>query len=112
MRSSPNATLLHVTLPLTTDPSLVRLVMNRVRGLPTHREKNAIRQQYNELLRATYGGKEPVFDLAAIESTRSDGTLEHGAIDGKPVPRSLANGARTPGISTKQAGAASPSNCS
>ena len=82
----PNATILHVTLPLMTEPSLVRVAMNRVRGLATHREENAIRQQYNELLRATYGGKEPVFDLAAIESTRSDGTLEYGTMNGKAVP--------------------------
>jgi hypothetical protein len=114
----PNATLLHVTLPLVTEPSLARVVMNRVRGLATKREENAIRQQYNELVRATYGGKEPVFErsrcsISPRSSPRAPTARSSTAPStGNRCLRSLANGARTAGISTKQAGAASPSNCS
>jgi hypothetical protein len=32
------------------------------------------RDEYNRLLRATYAGREPVFDLARVESTAPDGT--------------------------------------
>jgi lysophospholipase L1-like esterase len=35
------------------------------------------------LLRKNYEGKEPVFDLARIESTRPDGTRETFTQDGK-----------------------------
>ena len=80
------ATLVHVTVPLTREPSLLRYAMNKLRGMATGREDNAVRDKYNRLLRATYVGKEPVFDLAALETTRADGTLEHGVIRGAKIP--------------------------
>ena len=82
----PDATVVHLTVPLMTEPSLLRYVMNKVRGMATSREENAVRAEYNRLLRAEYSGKEPIFDLAALESTRSDGTLEYGVVDGAKVP--------------------------
>jgi hypothetical protein len=57
----PGVTFVHVTVPLwTDDPS------------------NADRERMSDLIRSTYGGKEPVFDLALIESTRPDGTRQLG----------------------------------
>jgi lysophospholipase L1-like esterase len=47
---------------------------------------NLIRHQYNELLRSTYVGKEPVFDLARLESTNADGTTETVRYEGQRVP--------------------------
>ena len=39
---------------------------------------NIQRQKYNELIRNTYSGNEPVFDIALIESTSPDGSrVEH-----------------------------------
>ena len=80
----PEATVVHTTLPLESADSTLRYYLNTVRGLPTHRTVNVIRNQYNELLRAAYAGKEPIFDLAALESTHADGTRERVAVDGKP----------------------------
>ncbi|MDB5864777.1 MAG: hypothetical protein JWO70_2583 [Betaproteobacteria bacterium] len=80
----PRATVVHATMPLTTD-SLVRNWVNKLRGRPTRWDRNAVRARYNELLLATYRGKEPIFDIAAIESTRSDGTREYTSVGGKPV---------------------------
>ena len=40
-------------------------------------------EQFNELLIKEYDGKEPVFDLAEIESTRPDGRRETFTKDGK-----------------------------
>jgi hypothetical protein len=82
----PEAVIVHVTLPLAAEPSLVRYWMNTVRSIPTTRDANAVRKKYNQMLRATYGGREPVFDLAAVESTRADGSIEQGTIRGEPIP--------------------------
>jgi hypothetical protein len=82
----PAATVVHLTVPLMTEPSLLRYVMNTVRGRTTSREENAVRAEYNRLLRSAYAATEPVFDLAAVESTRADGSLEYGVVDGAKVP--------------------------
>jgi hypothetical protein len=80
----PDAIVVHMTMPLTTD-SQIRNWVNTLRGRPNRRTWNGIRSRYNDLLRAAYGGKEPIFDLAALESTRSDGSLELGTVAGEPV---------------------------
>jgi hypothetical protein len=82
--AQPGATVVHVTMPLTTDSTL-RNWVNKIRGRPTRWDRNGVRTRYNELLIAAYRGKEPIFDIAAIESTRSDGTREYASVDGKPV---------------------------
>lgn len=82
--SHPEAVVVHVTFPLTTDAPL-RNYLNALRGRPTRRTWNAIRTQYNELLRAAYAGKEPVFDVAAVESMHANGSLEFANVSGKRV---------------------------
>lgn len=71
----PDATIVHVTVPLVTH-SAVRDAINGVLGRPTRPMRNAQRSRYNELLRAAYGGKEPIYDLAAVEARRADGSEE------------------------------------
>jgi hypothetical protein len=72
---SPGLVVVHVTMPLTTTGEGRRdLLMARLRGRPTSYDLNRIRNRYNALLRLAYVGKEPVFDLARLESTRADGT--------------------------------------
>jgi hypothetical protein len=39
-------------------------------------DTNAAREQFSNLVRQEYAGKEPVFDIALIESTRPDGSRE------------------------------------
>ncbi len=48
--------------------------------------ENVRRDEYNRLLRATYAGREPIFDLARIESTAPDGRLVTVTWDGITVP--------------------------
>jgi len=52
-------------------------------------QENVTHGKYNQLLRAEYGGKEPIFDLADIEATRADGTsctfVEAGTSTSWPV---------------------------
>lgn len=80
----PQAVIVHVTLPLSID-SKMRNFVSILRGQPMQRERNALRTRYNALLRAAYAGKEPVYDLAAVQSTRSDGTVEYVHADGERV---------------------------
>ena len=82
----PNLRIVHVTLPLLTDPGTVRHVAAVVRKLPTSRELNYIRHQYNELLRKEYAGKDPIFDLARYESSKADGSAEAVRYRGNSVP--------------------------
>ena len=62
----PGLTIVHFTVPLFTST-----------------DTNARREAYSALVRSTYSGSEPVFDIALIESTRADGTR---CRDGAGVP--------------------------
>jgi hypothetical protein len=71
--------LVHSTVPLTADQASstakerIKTVLRRIIG----RDPNVKRNQFNELLRQTYGGKDPIFDIAEVESTRSDGSRSY-----------------------------------
>jgi hypothetical protein len=43
----------------------------------TGRDANVRRNQFNQLLKETYAGKDLIFDLAQIESTRPDGSQSY-----------------------------------
>ncbi len=82
----PTTTFVHVTAPLTLVQSGPKAFLKRLMGnAPWGERENAVRHRYNEQLRAKYKG-EPVFDLAAVESTRSDGTAQTYELGGKAVP--------------------------
>lgn len=67
-QARPQTTFIHVTAPLTTVRSGPKAWLKRGLGLPVWGEReNLKRARYNELIRAEYGGKAPLFDLAAIE---------------------------------------------
>lgn len=67
----PRTRFVHVTVPLTTSASPIK---GFIKSLMGRHDSNIKRQLFNEKLRKEYSGKEPLFDLAAIESTRPDGT--------------------------------------
>jgi hypothetical protein len=54
----PRVRFVHVTVPLTT----------------TGTADNEVRERFNSLMRQAYSGTEPLFDLAAVESTAADGS--------------------------------------
>jgi hypothetical protein len=61
----------HVTAPLVVVQSGPKALAKRILGrTPDHYDDNLTRERFNELLRKTYGGREPLFDLAALESSR------------------------------------------
>jgi hypothetical protein len=70
----PQIRLVHVTMPLTVKPE--RSMKDRVKlvlGREVAPDLNVKRNHFNRLLRAEYAGKEPIFDLATLEATGSDG---------------------------------------
>jgi len=70
---NPGTTFVHVTLPLTSEQGGTKEFLKRVLGRGSSAQ-NARREEYNSLLRNTYQGREPIFDLARVESTAPDGT--------------------------------------
>jgi hypothetical protein len=70
----PRLTIVHVTVPLAVVQTGPKAVLKRLLGKKRWgADANIVRNQYNELLRHEYAGKEPLFDLAAVEATRADG---------------------------------------
>jgi len=73
-RKFPNITFVHVTDPLSTVSKSPMVLVRNILGRNTwgYRE-NKQRNLYNNLLRKEYEGKEPIFDLAKLESTTPNG---------------------------------------
>lgn len=87
-RKYPNLMIAHITMPLVAQQTgfgiWLKNVTKTLLGRPVRRvEWNIKRDEFNELLKREYGGKDPIFDLAAIESTREDGTRVVGVRDGR-----------------------------
>jgi hypothetical protein len=73
-KAHPKLTVVHCTTPLTTRTPAWKRFIKWVLGRTEFSDKgNAMRQEYNELLRQEYRG-EPLLDLAAFESTLPDGS--------------------------------------
>ena len=84
----PGTRWVHVTVPLTvTQVGLKGYVKNLLGRAASGELENVKRHRFNELLRARFGRKEPIFDLARVEATREDGTLESFERDGRSYPR-------------------------
>jgi hypothetical protein len=80
-RDFPKVTFIHVTVPLTTEPRFISKLKTLVGG--GHRfgqAENVARERLNALIRGEYAGRH-LFDLAAIESTKPDGTRVSGRYD-------------------------------
>ncbi len=71
----PKIRFIHFTVPLTTSkPTMYSRVKKIIGKKDISVLLNEKRNIYNELVRKEYAGKEPVFDLAEIESTSSNGS--------------------------------------
>jgi hypothetical protein len=70
----PRLTFVHVTVPLTVAQGGVKALAKQLLGRhPYGTVENLKREEYNALLRAAYLGREPLFDLARVESVGPDG---------------------------------------
>jgi hypothetical protein len=81
----PDVSLVHVTLPLRADPTGMKTRVKRILGKATWEDAdNALRNAFNEGLRARFAN-EPLFDLAAAQSTHPDGTRSSFSRDGRTI---------------------------
>lgn len=86
----PRLAFVHVTIPLTTVQGGVRAFVKRALGrIPAGVAENAKREEYSDLVRRAYVGKEPVFDLARLESTAPDGSVASASDGVREVPSLL-----------------------
>ncbi len=81
----PGMTIVHFTEPLTVVKTTWKTRLKKILGKKDIWEyaDNIKRNQYNELLLKKYGGKEPILDIAEIESTFPDGKRVTFSLDGK-----------------------------
>jgi hypothetical protein len=80
-RDFPNVTFIHVTAPLTTEQGLFSKLKALLGGSDQFGQAaNVARERLNALIRHEYAGRH-LFDLAAIESTKPDGTRVSGRHD-------------------------------
>lgn len=82
----PRTVFVHATVPLTVVPTGPKAFVKRLLGRERSEHLNARREEYNALVRDAYQGKEPLLDVARLESTRPDGGVETWSLDGRPVP--------------------------
>jgi len=89
-KECPKATFIHVTVPLTSKPTGFQAYMKKAKELAKriigrsvfNHYDNIERSRFNEMIRREYHDKEPVFDLAKVESTHPDGRTETFTKDG------------------------------
>jgi hypothetical protein len=83
-KNYPQTTFVHFSVPLVNARLGIKDYIKKIIGKHnTKIEGNIKRNQFNEMLRAEYEGKEPIFDLAGIESTYPDGKNETFEKDGR-----------------------------
>lgn len=82
-REYPHVEFLYSTAPLTTVDRGLRAHLKALLGRDSQDEAlNAVREQYNALVRAKYASTGRLFDLAAIESTNATGERVEGIAGG------------------------------
>jgi lysophospholipase L1-like esterase len=79
----PDVRLVHITLPLKAEPPGRTTTVKRFVGMSTEADAdNSLRNSFNAGLQERVAG-EPLFDLAAVESTRPDGSRAAFVQDGQ-----------------------------
>ena len=74
-QQNPRIRFVHITTPLTKIDSGWKTTVKGWLGKPPYGvEENRRRNEYNNLLRKYYSGRDVIFDLAKIESSAGDGT--------------------------------------
>ena len=83
----PQVAFVHFTVPLTAVPGGPKAWLKKAltQEPPWGALENEVRHRFNTLLRARFGAQ-TLFDLAALESTRPDGTAVSFELHGKTLP--------------------------
>jgi hypothetical protein len=81
----PDVQLMHITMPLKSDMPGRKTTVKRMLGMSMPNDAdNVLRNAFNDQLRERYAG-EPIFDLAAVESTLPNGTRSGFKHDSKLI---------------------------
>jgi hypothetical protein len=84
----PGLILVHVTIPLTSSEYSLEARMKTIaKRLLGKKDINIGRSELNARIRMEYGGSDPIFDLAAIESTSPTGEHVTSTYQGKKYTR-------------------------
>lgn len=82
----PQTRFLHITVPLRVVEPQGRLLIKRLLGKKSIlMADNWKRQQFNEMMRNTFGNRQPLFDLAKAESTYPSGKRCISSMSGQKV---------------------------
>jgi len=85
-KARPGVKVVHVTPPLFAHPTDLKSKLQRTLGKSIWEDDaNARRLDFKKKMLEAFPG-DPVFDLAAVESTRPDGSTEEHEVGGKKVP--------------------------
>lgn len=80
----PGTRFVHVTVPVTVVQSGWKASVKKLMGKPVGGYADNIkRNEFNELMRKEYAGREPIFDLAAVEAARPAGQRETFSANGR-----------------------------
>ncbi len=81
----PNLQIVHFTVPLKKTEITWKTRIKKITGkdIIWEYDDNVKRNEYNEMIINTYQGKDPIFDIAKIESTYPDGTRSQFTRNGK-----------------------------
>ena len=80
----PQVKIMHATIPLVKVQSGPKAWLKKIIGRTLDGTiDNVKRHAFNEMIKAEYGGKDPIFDIAKYESTRPDGSREIHKLNGK-----------------------------
>lgn len=80
----PGTRIAHVTIPVTTMPGMLhRMAGTLLRRHNRAAHDNLARAEFNRKLRATYGGIDPIFDLATVEATAPSGRINRFSLRGR-----------------------------
>lgn len=81
----PALQIVHITVPLTVAELGPKAWIRGLLGQATRQDANVKRNEFNRLLLQTYAGKEPIFDLAKVESTHADGSRSYFMRNGEMI---------------------------
>ncbi|MDH5570130.1 MAG: hypothetical protein OEY89_00095 [Gammaproteobacteria bacterium] len=71
-KENPDTVFAHVTVPLTLSEFTIKSLIKKILG---KKDNNIMRKKFNDKLISEYAGKDPIFDLAKVESTYPDGNV-------------------------------------
>lgn len=80
----PETQFMHATIPLLKVQTGPKAWVKKIIGRTLYGTKDNVKRcEFNDILRAEYEGKDPIYDIAKAESTRPDGSRETFVLNGE-----------------------------